>query len=138
MGGKKILLLKPQTFMNLSGEAVREAASFYKIPPERIIVLFDDTTLDIGRVRIRKKGSDGGHNGIKSIILCLSSADFPRVKIGIGQKPSPEFDLADWVLSHFTKEEGEELEKAVDHALRAVELMISGETEKAMNLYNQK
>ena len=97
-GGVRILLMKPQTFMNSSGLAVKEAASFYKIPAEHILVIYDDISLDPGRVRVRKKGSDGGHNGIKSIISCLGSDAFPRVKIGVGAKPHPDYDLADWVL----------------------------------------
>ena len=96
--GKRILLLKPQTYMNSSGLAVREAAAFYKIPVERILVIYDDISLDPGRVRIRKKGSDGGHNGIKSIIAQMNSDAFPRVKIGVGAKPHKDYDLADWVL----------------------------------------
>ena len=100
-GGKRVLFMKPQTFMNLSGEAVRDAADFYKIPPERIVVLFDDISLDIGRLRVRAKGSAGGQNGVKNIIYQLSSDQFPRVKIGIGAKPHPDYDLADWVLSKF-------------------------------------
>ena len=99
LGGVKCLLMKPQTFMNNSGEAVRQAASFYKIPPERILVVFDDISLPCGRLRIRRKGSDGGHNGIKSIIYHLNSDAFPRVKLGVGEKPHPDYDLADWVLS---------------------------------------
>lgn len=103
LGGVKCLLMKPQTFMNNSGEAVRQAASFYKIPPERILVVFDDISLPCGRLRIRRKGSDGGHNGIKSIIYHLNSDAFPRVKLGVGEKPHPDYDLADWVLSQFKK-----------------------------------
>ena len=105
LGGVKCLLMKPQTFMNNSGEAVRQAASFYKIPPERILVVFDDISLPCGRLRIRRKGSDGGHNGIKSIIYHLNSDAFPRVKLGVGEKPHPDYDLADWVLSQFKKDE---------------------------------
>ena len=98
IGEHRVLLMKPQTFMNLSGEAVREAADFYKIPPENILVLFDDINFDVGVMRIRRNGSDGGHNGIKSIIYQLNSDAFPRVKIGVGKKPSPDYDLADYVL----------------------------------------
>ena len=96
LAGEKVVLLKPQTFMNASGEAVRDAAAFYKIPPQRIIVIYDDISLDVGRLRIRRKGSDGGHNGIKSILYLLESDQFPRVKMGVGKKPHPEMDLADW------------------------------------------
>ena len=97
----RCIVMKPQTYMNLSGEAVKAAADFYKIPPEKIIVIFDDISLDVGRLRIRRKGSDGGHNGIKSIISCIGSQNFPRVKIGCGKKPHPDYDLAAWVLSEY-------------------------------------
>ena len=102
--GEKVLLMKPQTFMNLSGEAVKQAAAFYKVPAENIIVIFDDVSLDVGKMRIRLKGSAGGHNGIKSIIAHMGDS-FPRVKMGVGEKPHPEYDLADWVLSHFSKDD---------------------------------
>ena len=101
LGGVRCLLMKPTTFMNNSGEAVREALSFYKLPPEKLIVIYDDISMDVGRTRIRRKGSDGGHNGIKSIILCTNSDSFPRIKIGVGAKPHPDYNLADWVLSPF-------------------------------------
>lgn len=136
MSGKKVLLLKPSTFMNLSGQSVQEAMSFYKIPPERTIVLFDDINLEPGKLRIRRKGSDGGHNGIKNIIYLSGSDQFPRVKLGVGKKPHPDYDLKDWVLSRFTKQEQEALSPALDNACAAVELMIKGETDRAMNLYN--
>ena len=116
LGGVKCLLMKPQTFMNNSGEAVRQAASFYKIPPERILVVFDDISLPCGRLRIRRKGSDGGHNGIKSIIYHLNSDAFPRVKLGVGEKPHPDYDLADWVLSQFKKDELALLREAAEKA----------------------
>ena len=115
--GVKVILAKPQTYMNLSGEAVKAAADFYKIPPEKIIVIFDDISLDVGRLRIRRKGSDGGHNGIKSIISCIGSQNFPRVKIGCGKKPHPDYDLAAWVLSEYKKDEAPELKKALDLSL---------------------
>lgn len=134
--GKRCLFLKPQTFMNLSGEAVRDAAEFYKIPPERIIVIFDDISLDPGRLRIRRKGSDGGHNGMKNIIYHLKSNEFPRIKVGVGAKPNPEYDLADWVLSRFTKKEAEEIKKSAENALGAVEIMVTGDIDKAMSRYN--
>ena len=105
LGGSRVLLMKPQTFMNLSGEAVRDAAAFYKIPPERIIVLSDDVSLDVGTLRVRAKGSAGGQNGLKNIIYHLGSEDFPRVKIGVGKKPHPDYDLAAWVLGKFTADE---------------------------------
>lgn len=136
MEGKRVLLLKPQTFMNLSGEAVCEAAAFYKIPFENIIVLYDDVSLDVGRLRIRRKGSHGGHNGIKNIIYLSGTDVFPRVKIGVGKKPHPDYDLADWVLSRFQKSEGEALEKAVDDAVSACGLLVQGRTDEAMNRYN--
>lgn len=136
VSGKRCLLMKPQTFMNNSGEAIGEAAKFYKIPPERVIVISDDTTLDVGKIRIRRKGSAGGHNGLKSIIAHLGSEDFPRVKIGVGKKPDAYTDLADWVLARFPKESEEDLKQALENALSAVELIVAGETDKAMNLYN--
>ena len=136
LGGHRCLILKPQTYMNLSGEAVREAAAFYKIPPERILVLFDDISLDVGKLRIRRKGTDGGHNGIKNIIYHLASDRFPRIKIGVGKKPHPDYDLADWVLSEFKKDEEAPLKAALENACSAVELLLDGEIDKAMNLYN--
>lgn len=136
IGGHRCLILKPQTYMNLRGEAVREAAAFYKIPPERILVLFDDISLDVGKLRIRRKGTDGGHNGIKNIIYHLASDKFPRIKIGVGKKPHPDYDLADWVLSEFKKDEEAPLKSALENACAAVELLLDGETDKAMNLYN--
>ena len=132
----KCIAMKPQTFMNNSGEAVREAASFYKIPPERIIVIFDDISLPCGKLRIRRKGSDGGHNGIKSIIYHLGSDNFPRIKIGVGEKPHPDYDLADWVLSTFKKDEMEQLKSAVESACEAVRLIADGKTDVAMNKFN--
>jgi len=136
IGGHRCLILKPQTYMNLSGEAVREAAAFYKIPPERILVLFDDISLDVGKLRIRRKGTDGGHNGVKNIIYHLASDKFPRIKIGEGKKQHPDYDLADWVLSEFKKDEEAPLKSALENACAAVELLLDGETDKAMNLYN--
>lgn len=136
INGKRCLLMKPQTFMNLSGESVRDAATFFKLPPERIIVIFDDINLEPGRLRIRRKGSDGGHNGIKSIIYQLGSDAFPRIKLGVGAKPSPEFDLASWVLMPFTKEQLSELRKAADNACEAIALMVDGKTDEAMSRYN--
>ena len=124
--GRKLLLLKPQTFMNLSGRSVLQLSAFFHVPPQNIIVLFDDISLEPGRLRLRKDGSAGGHNGIKSIIAELGSQDFPRVKIGVGAKPHPDYDLADWVLSAFSAPEekalGPALERAADAALAIVEL----------------
>lgn len=134
--GKRCLFLKPQTFMNLSGEAVRDAASFYKIPPEKILVIFDDISLDPGKLRIRRKGSDGGHNGMKNIIYHLNSNEFPRIKVGVGAKPNPEYDLADWVLSRFSQSEAKEMKKAAENVVGAVEIMVTGDIDKAMSRYN--
>ena len=136
LGGHRCLLLKPQTFMNNSGESVREAAAFYKIPPERVLVIFDDISLPCGRLRIRRKGSDGGHNGIKSILYHLGSDAFPRIKLGVGEKPDPEWDLADWVLSAFRKEELQALREASEKACDAVQKIVCGDIEQAMALYN--
>ncbi len=136
LNGHRCIAMKPQTFMNNSGEAVREAAAFYKIPPEKIIVIFDDVTLPCGKLRIRRKGSDGGHNGIKSIIYHLNSDNFPRVKIGVGEKPHPDYDLADWVLSVFSKDEMEQFTSAVEKACEAVRLIADGKTDVAMNRFN--
>lgn len=136
IAGRRVLLLKPGTFMNLSGQSVREAMAFYKIPPERTLVLFDDINLAPGKLRIRRKGSDGGHNGMKNIIYLSGSDQFPRVKLGVGQKPNPEYNLADWVLSRFTEGERKALEEALENACKAAELIVRGEIDRAMNLYN--
>lgn len=136
VGGKRVLLMQPQTFMNLSGEAVREAAAFYHIPPENIIVIYDDVTLDVGRLRVRGKGSDGGHNGIKSMIYQLQSDAFPRVRVGIGKKPHPDFDLADYVLSEFSHEEQEKLFSSFTAVRQGVELLLAGDLAGAMQRCN--
>ena len=136
ISGHRCLLMKPTTFMNNSGDAVEEAASFYKIPPERVLIIYDDISLDVGRLRIRGKGSDGGHNGMKSIILRLNTDVFPRIRVGVGKKPHPDYDLADWVLSRFTKAEGELLMPALTKAAQAAELIVGGKLEEAMNKYN--
>ena len=136
INGHRCIVMKPQTFMNNSGEAVRECASFYKIPPERVIVIYDDISLDVGKLRIRIKGTDGGHNGIKSIIYHLNSDQFPRIKVGCGKKPHPDYDLADWVLSEFKKDEQKSLEPALENACKALELLLDNQIDKAMNLYN--
>ena len=138
ISGEKVLVMKPVTYMNLSGEAVRQAVDFYKIPPERVLVLFDDISLPVGKLRIRKNGSAGGHNGLKSIISCLGSDQFPRVKIGVGAKPHPDYDLADWVLSSFSKTEQPELDRALDNARDAALCILTDGCEKAAASFNGK
>ncbi len=134
--GQKLILLKPQTFMNLSGLSVMDAARFYKLPPEKIIVLFDDISLDVGRLRIRGDGSAGGHNGIKSIIGSINSQSFPRVKIGVGAKPHPDYELADWVLSAFRPEEEKALAPALERAADATLTLIEHGVYEAANRFN--
>ncbi len=134
--GNKLILLKPQTFMNNSGLSVMDAARFYKLPPERVIVLFDDISLDVGRLRVRADGSAGGHNGIKSIIGCLNSQDFPRVKIGVGAKPHPDYDLADWVLSNFSASEEKALAPAIERAGEAALAILKDGVPAAANRFN--
>lgn len=136
INGHRCIVMKPQTYMNNSGEAVRECASFYKIPPERIIVISDDTSLDIGKMRIKRKGSDGGQKGLRSIIYHMNSDNFPRIKIGVGKKPHPDYDMADWVLSEFKKDEQKVLEPVLENACKAIELLLDNQIDKAMNLYN--
>ena len=136
LAGKKVLLLKPSTYMNLSGQSVQEAMNFYKLPPEKVLILFDDINLDPGKLRIRRKGSDGGHNGMKNIIYLSGSDQFPRIKLGVGKKPHPDYNLADWVLSRFSQQEQKELELALENAAAAAELIVRGEIDRAMNLYN--
>ena len=136
IGGKKALLMKPTTYMNNSGQAVVEAMNFYKIPPENVVVIFDDVSLDVGKMRIRQKGSDGGQKGMRSIIYLSGSDAFPRIKIGIGAKPNPDWDLADWVLSRFSDDERKTLEKIFENAYEAVGLIIDGKTDRAMNRFN--
>lgn len=136
IGGAKVMLMKPTTYMNNSGQAVVEAMNFYKIPAENVIVIFDDISLDVGKMRIRSKGSDGGQRGMRSIISLSGSQAFPRIKIGIGAKPNPDWDLADWVLSKFTDKEMKDLEKMFENAYKAVELIIDGKMDRAMNLFN--
>ena len=138
MGGEKVLLVKPQTFMNLSGESVAELLHYYKIDPEEeLLVIFDDISLAPGNIRIRKKGSAGGHNGIKNIIAMTGTENFKRIKVGVGEKPAG-WDLADHVLGHFDAADRVEVEKAIGHAVEAAEMMITGETDAAMNRYNVK
>ena len=136
VGGKQVLLMKPQTFMNLSGQAVTEAMAFYKIPIERVIVLFDDISLIPGKLRIRRKGSDGGHNGIKNIIYLTGKNTFPRIKIGVGAKPNSGWNLANWVLSTFSESEQKDLCKALENCYSASELIVSDKIDQAMNLFN--
>ncbi|MCI5623445.1 aminoacyl-tRNA hydrolase [Anaerostipes sp. 494a] len=137
MGGEKVLLVKPQTFMNLSGESLRPIMDFYKLDPEDFLVIFDDIDLDVGRLRIRKKGSAGGHNGIKSIISHLGSMEFPRVKIGVGAKPKG-YDLADYVLGHFGKEDQAILSERFEDVYDAVKLIVEDNITEAMNRHNKK
>ena len=134
--GTDVILLKPLTYMNLSGESVRDAAAFFKIPHNRIIVIFDDISMPLGKLRLRGKGSAGGHNGIKSIIQCLSGDDFPRIKIGVGSPPHPDYDMADWVLGKFSDEEKQIVQIAQDKAIDALKTFITQGLDKAMNLYN--
>ncbi len=135
---KKLLLLKPTTYMNLSGQSVKAAASFYKLPPEHILVMFDDISLDPGRLRVRKNGSAGGHNGVKSIISCLGSQEFPRIKIGVGAKPHPDYDLADWVLSVFPYDLRESMEETYRRAAQAALTVVTDGPEAAANQFNGK
>lgn len=134
--GHKLYLLKPLTYMNLSGRSVLQLSAYFNIPPQRIVVIFDDISLDIGRLRIRSNGSAGGHNGIKSIISQLGSQDFPRVKVGVGAKPNPDFDLADWVLSAFSASEEKSLQAALDRAADAALCIVSQGTMEAANRFN--
>ena len=134
--GRKLLLLKPQTYMNLSGRSVLQLSAFFRVPPKNIIVLFDDISLEPGRLRVRADGSAGGHNGIKSMIQELGSQDFPRVKIGVGAKPHPDFDLANWVLSHFTAQEEKALQPALERAAEAAMAIIDHGVPEAANRFN--
>ena len=136
INGVRALVLKPQTFMNASGEAIKEAADFYKIAPENIIVISDDASFDVGKLRIRKNGSAGGHNGLKSVIECLNSDKFPRIKLGVGQKPHPDYDIADWVLARLPKEEEPRFFSVLESIPDILNLMLKGETEKAMCDFN--
>ena len=138
IAGHKVLLMKPNTYMNLSGTALQEAAAFYKVPAERCLVVSDDVTLDPGRLRLRRNGSAGGHNGLKSIINMLGTQDFPRIKIGVGKKPHPDYDLADWVLGKFSPEDQKRIAQAAEKACDAIECVLSKGMEQAMNRYNAK
>ena len=134
--GKKLFLLKPQTYMNLSGRSVLQLSAYFNIPPQRIIVLFDDISLEPGRLRIRADGSAGGHNGIKSIIQELGSQEFPRIKIGVGAKPNPNYDLANWVLSTFSANEEKSLAVSLDNAAKAALVIIDRGVPEAANRFN--
>ena len=136
--GERVLLMKPQTYMNLSGDAVSQAARFYKIPPEHILVVSDEVSLPIGRLRVRTKGSAGGHNGLKSIIASLGSDAFPRIRLGVGAPPHPDYDMADWVLSVFRDQDAEEMSRAAKRAAEAAVCYIEKGPERAMNLFNSK
>jgi peptidyl-tRNA hydrolase, PTH1 family len=135
--GEKVLLAQPQTFMNLSGESVRELIDYYKIEPEDIIIIYDDISLDVGQLRIRKKGSAGGHNGIKSIIRHLGTDEFPRIKVGVGEKPK-DWDLADYVLSKFSDDENVLIRDSLDRISDAVKMILIDGIEDAMNIFNRK
>lgn len=136
ISGEKVLVMKPVTYMNLSGEAVRQAIDFYKIPPDHVLVISDDTALAVGRLRIRAKGSAGGHNGLKNIIQHLGTDQFPRLRVGVGEKPHPDYDMADWVLGKFQGEDKKNIEAAVKRAADAVECILSQGLEKAMGKFN--
>ena len=137
IGEVRVLLMKPQTYMNNSGVAIGEAAAFYKIPPERVLVLHDEISFDPGIIRIRRKGSAGGHNGLKSIIAHLASEEFPRVKIGVGKKPNPEYDLADWVLGKLPKEHSDTIDNKREDILGAARLIADGKIDDAMQKYSK-
>lgn len=136
IGGESVLLMKPQTFMNLSGDAVAQAAKFYKIPPERVIVVSDEISLPIGKLRIRTKGSAGGHNGLKDIIAKLGTDAFPRIRIGVGAPPHPDYDMADWVLSSFKNQDAENMLAAAERAAQAAQCYITQGADRAMNRFN--
>ena len=137
IGGARALLLKPQTFMNLSGTAVSEALAFYKIPPENLIVLCDDVSFDPGRIRIRRRGSHGGHNGLRNITERIGSEEFVRIKIGVGKKPRPDYDLADWVLGKFPAADRAAIEERAGDIAAALTLLLQGKIEEAMNQYSK-
>lgn len=136
IGGEKVLLMKPQTYMNLSGEAVGQAAKFYKISPERIIVVSDEVAMPIGKLRIRKSGSAGGHNGLKNIIRHLGTQDFPRIRMGVGAAPHPDYDMADWVLSTFKNKDAEDMQDLAERVSKAVQCYITEGPDRAMNKFN--
>lgn len=137
LGDTELIFVRPLTFMNLSGNAVNEVGSYYKIPQENIIVICDDVSMAVGRMRIRDKGSDGGHNGLKDIIRVLGNDRLVRIKLGVGQKPHPDYDLADWVLGKFSKEDKETLGKALETVPGAVRLLVKGDVSGAQNRFNR-
>ena len=137
IGEVRVLLMKPETYMNNSGVAIGEAAAFYKIPAERVLVLHDEISFDPGLMRIRRKGSAGGHNGLKSIIAHLASEEFPRVKIGVGKKPTPEYDLADWVLGKLPKDDSDKIDARLGDIYAAAELIARGDIDGAMQKYSK-
>ena len=136
--GKRVILMKPQTFMNASGEAVIEAANFYKIPPEKVIVISDDVTLDVARLRVRRKGSHGGHNGLRNIILHLGTDNFPRIKIGVGLKPHPDYDMIDWVLGGLSSDDIKNTASNYGYAYDGLVKILEGDVEEAMQICNGK
>jgi PTH1 family peptidyl-tRNA hydrolase len=137
IGGKRCLVMKPETYMNNSGEAISQAMNFYKIPIENVLVIFDDISLEPGHIRLRRKGSAGGHNGLKSIIALCGGENFPRIKLGVGSKPHPDYDLADWVLGKFTPQQQQDFDGRLDDVCEAASLIVSDKMSEAMNLYNK-
>lgn len=138
IGSHKVLLMKPQTYMNLSGDAIAQAAKFYKVPPERVIVVSDETALPIGKLRIRRGGSAGGHNGLKSIIARLGTDQFPRIRLGVGAPPHPDYDMADWVLAAFKGQDAADMEAVAEKAACAIACYITEGADKAMNKFNTR
>ena len=136
VNGAKVMLMKPTTYMNNSGQAIYEAMNYYKLDIEHVVIVYDDISLEPGKLRIRRKGSDGGHNGIKSIIYLTGEDTFPRIKMGVGKKPHPKYDLADWVLSRFSPDDRKKLGEAADNACECIEMIVGGRIDEAMNRYN--
>ena len=136
VNGAKVMLMKPTTYMNNSGQAISEAMNYYKLDIEHVVIVYDDISLEPGKLRIRRKGSDGGHNGIKSIIYLTGDDTFPRIKMGVGKKPHPKYDLADWVLSRFSPDDRKKLGEAADNACECIEMIVGGRIDEAMNRYN--
>ena len=136
IGGESVMLMKPQTYMNLSGEAVAQAVRFYKIAPEHVIVVSDEISLPIGKLRVRAKGSAGGHNGLKSIIAALGTEEFPRIRLGVGSPPHPDYDMKDWVLATLKNQDAEDMAAAAKRAAEAAECYIENGADRTMNLFN--